>query len=152
MAGTTNAHKADMLRQIYQRTTLPTNYYVVLLTSDDIPGPDTNVLGDLTEIPDGNGYTAGGYQLTPGETDFDFDEEDDTDDFGRVQIKDVEWLADGGPIPSTGTTAYACITDDNVTPASRKVLHYWSLGGERSVLDGSPIRLINLEIRAVEGA
>ena len=150
MPGWTNAHKADIFRQVYQRTTLPANYYIALVTSGDVPDADTNVLGDLTEIPAGNGYTAGGYALTPGDTDFDFVEEDDAADLGRIQIKDVEWLADGGPIPATGTAAYAVMTDDNVTPASRKVAHYWSLGVERSVQDGSPFRLINLEIRALE--
>jgi hypothetical protein len=151
MAGWTNKAKADLFKQLYTRTvTMPTNYYIALVTSDDVPDADTNTMGDLTEIDDGNGYTAGGYELDPGETDFDFVEEDDTGNLGRVQIKDVEWTADGGPIPATGTAAYAVMTDDNVTPASRKILHYWSLGGERSVQDGSPFRLINLEIRALE--
>ncbi len=152
MPGWTNAHKADILRQIYRRTTMPTNYYIALVTSAVAPGPDTNTLSELTEIPAGNGYVAGGFQLTPNATDFDFVEEDDVNDLGRIQIKDVEWTASGGPIPATGTAAYAVMTDDNATLADRKVLHHWSLGGERSVQDGSPIRLINLEIRGLEPA
>lgn len=150
MSGWTNAHKANILRQVYQRTTLPTKLYIALVTSDEVPDEDTNVFGDLTEIDDGNGYVAGGFELTPGDTDFDYVEEDDTGNLGRVQVKDVEWTADGGPIPVTGTAAYAVMTDDNVTPANRKILHYWSLGGERSVQDGSPFRLINLEMRLLE--
>lgn len=152
MAGFTNAHKADMFRQLYQRTTMPAKYYIALITSDDIPSADTNALGDLTEIPAGNGYTAGGYELTPDDTDFDFVEEDDVNNLGRILIKDIEWLADGGGIPDTGTAAYAVMTDDNVVLANRKVLHWWSLNGERSVQDGSPLRLINLEIRGTEPA
>jgi hypothetical protein len=150
MSGWTNKFKADSLKQIFQRTTLPTNYYVALVTSDDIPSEDTDTMADLTEIDDGNGYVAGGYELDPGDTDFDFAEEDDTGNLGRVQVKDVEWTADGGPIPATGTAAYAVLTDDNATPADRKILFFWSLGGERSVQDGSPFRLINLEARVLE--
>lgn len=152
MPGWTNAHKADIFRQLYQRTALPTNYYIALVTSDTAPSADTDTLGGLTQIPAGNGYTAGGFQLTPNATDFDFVEEDDVNDWGRIQVKDVEWVASGGPMPSTGTAAYAVMTDDNATMGSRKVLHWWSLGGERSVQDGSPFRLINLEIRALEPA
>lgn len=151
MAGWTNKAKADIFNQLYRRTVaLPTHYYIALVTSDEIPDSDTNTMADLTEIDDGNGYVAGGYEINADDTDFDVVEEDDTGNLGRVQIIDIEWTALNGPIPATGTAAYAVMTDDNVTPASRKILHYWSLGGERSVQDGSPFRLINLEIRALE--
>lgn len=151
MAGWTNKGKAEMLKQVYQRTTLPTNYYVALVTNAFVPGPDTNTFADLTEINAGNGYTAGGFSLTPGGTDFDFVEEDDTGDLGRIQIKDVTWTASGGPIPSSGTGAYyAILTDDNGTQSARIVFHYWDLTGPRSVQDGSPFTLIDLEIRMTE--
>jgi hypothetical protein len=150
MASWTNKHKADILRQIYQRTTLPAHYYVALVASDVVPTADTNTLSDLVEIPDGNGYTEGGYQLTPNATDFDTVTEDDALDHGTVLIKDVEWTADGGPLPATGTAAYAVLTDDNATIGNRKVLHWWSLGAEISVEDGLPLRLIDLGIRLLE--
>jgi hypothetical protein len=152
MAGWTNKFKADIFKQIFQRETLPSHYYVALVESDVVPTCDTNTLSELVEIDDGNGYTAGGYELDPNSTDFDTVTEDDTGNLGSVQIKDVEWTANGGPIPNTGTAAYAVLTDDNATLGSRKILCFWSLGGERSVQDGSPFRLINLEIRALESA
>jgi hypothetical protein len=151
MSGWTNKAKADLFKQLYQRSvSLPAHYYIVLVTSDHIPGPDTNTMADLTEIPEGNGYEAGGYELSPNSVDFDYVEEDDDENLGSVQIRDIVWEADGGSIPATGHAAYAVMTDDNATLANRKVLHYWSLGGERSVQDTYPFRLINLEIRASE--
>ena len=151
-SGWTNRWKSTILDIVYRGATPPTNFYIALVTSAVAPTVDTNTMSDLTEIATGNGYTAGGYLLNRNSTDFDFLEEDDTGDLGRVQVKDVEWTATGGPIPSTGTAAYAVMTDDNATPANRIICHFWSLGGERSVQDGSPLRLINLEIRGIEPA
>lgn len=151
-SGWTNRWKKTILDIVYRGATTPTHFYIALVTSDTVPGVDTNVLGDLTEIPAGNGYTAGGYEVDRNATDFDFLEEDDANDLGRIQLKDIEWTASAGPIPSSGTAAYAVMTDDNVTLADRIVCHFWSLGGERSVQDGSPLRLINLELRGIEPA
>jgi hypothetical protein len=153
MAGFTNKQKRNLLAQVYRRETMPANYYIVLVTSAVAPGPDTNTLGQLTEIAAGNGYTSGGYELNPDSTDFDFIQEDDTGDQGRLQIKNVEWTASGGPIPDSGNGArYAIMTDDNATQANREILHYWDLGADRTAQDGSPIRLVDLEIDLTEPA
>ena len=98
MAGWTNRGKYRSLEDRFRAVAAPANYYVALVTVANVPDPDTNVLSDLTEIAAGNGYVAGGYQLTPGVVDFDVLTEDDVNDRAFIQIKDVVWTAVGGPI------------------------------------------------------
>ena len=104
-------------------------------------------MSDLTQINTGNGYADGGYQLTPGATDFDVWNEDDAGDQGEIQIKDIVWTASGGPIPSSGSGArYAVLTDDNATVANREILAYWDLVSDRSVSSGQTLTLQDCEI------
>jgi hypothetical protein len=115
------------------------------------PTADTNVLGDLTEIAAGNGYTSGGTSLARNSTDFDVLTEDDTNDYALVQVKDIVWTASGGALPSDSVGAtYAVITDDNGTVGSRDVYHYGSLGGARVVSSGQTLTIQNFEIRITE--
>ena len=151
MAGWTNRGKYTIIGNVFRKNAMPTNVYVALVTSAIAPTADINVLGDLTQIAVGNGYTTGGYQLAMNAVDFDVHTEDDTLDRGYLQIKDVVWTAAGGSIPSSGNGArYAVLTDDNVTVASRIVYCYWDLGSDKSVSVGNTITLQNLEIRANE--
>lgn len=151
MAGVTNKEKFEILKVRYQGQANVTNFYVALVTSATAPTADTNTLSQLTEIAAGNGYTSGGYQLTPNATDFDVVTEDDTNDRGFIQVKDVSWTASGGAIPSSGNGArYAVLTDDNATVADRLILDYWDLGGDTSVSSGQSLTLQDLEIRANE--
>ena len=148
MAGWTNKGKMRALEAAFRGGD---TFYVALVTSANAPGPDTNTLGDLTQIATGNGYSDGGYQLTGNATDFDTLTEDDTNDRGLIQIKDVAWTASGGPIPSSGDEArYAALTDDNATVANREVLAYWDLSSDRSVSSGDPLTLQDLELRLNE--
>ena len=151
MAGFTNRGKYLMLGYVFRGTTLPTNFYVALVTSAVVPAQDHNTLSQLTEIAAGNGYTTGGYQLTPGTTDFDVQTENDTSDLALVQIKDVIWTASGGSIPSSGGGArYAVLTDNNVTVGSRQIIAYWSLGSNRTVSSGQTLTLQNCELDLTE--
>ena len=151
MAGWTNRGKYRLLGWVLRNDMEPANFYVALVTSATAPDADTNTLGDLTEIAAGNGYTSGGYQLTPGSTDFDIHTEDDANDRGLVQLKDVAWTASGGSIPASGSGArYAVLTDDNATVADREVLFYWDLSSDRSVSDGQTLTLQDCEIRINE--
>ena len=151
MAGFTNRGKYLMLGYVFRGTTLPTNFYVALVTSAVAPAQDHNTLSQLTEIAAGNGYTTGGYQLTPGTTDFDVQTENDTSDLALVQIKDVIWTASGGSIPSSGGGArYAVLTDNNVTVGSRQIIAYWSLGSDRTVSSGQTLTLQNCELDFTE--
>ena len=147
----TNRGKFLMLDWVFHAQAMPTNLYVALVTSAVAPTVDTNTLGQLTEIAVGNGYTTGGYQLTPGATDFDVMTEDDTGDKALVQIKDLAWAASGGPIPDSGDGArYAILTDDNGTIANRQVIAAWDLVTDRSCTDGHSITLEDCELQAVE--
>ena len=151
MAGWTNKGKWRVLGWAFRGDTSPTNLYVALVTSATAPGPDINTLGELTQIATGNGYSEGGYQLTPNSTDFDVHTEDDTNDRGLIQIKDIVWTASGGNIPASGSGArYAVLTDDNVTVASREVLAYWDLESDRTVSDGQTLTLQDCELRINE--
>lgn len=134
---------------VFRGATPPTNFYVALFTNAVVPTVDTNTKSELTEIPTGNGYTAGGFQLARNSTDFDTSTEDDTNDRALVQVKDVVWTASGGPIPSSGAAFWAALTDDNATLGSRDVFAFWALGSGSgvSVTVGQPLTLQDLEFR-----
>jgi hypothetical protein len=135
----------------FRNGTEPTTFYVALVTSAAAPTADTNTLGDLTQIAAGNGYTSGGIAVARNSTDFDTLTEDDTNDRGDLQIKDLTWTASGGSIPGSGNGArYAVLTDDNGTVNSREVYAYWDLTSDRSVSTGQTLTLQNLEIRLSE--
>jgi hypothetical protein len=147
VVGWTNRGKWKALDWLFRNTTEVTNFYVALVTSAVAPGPTTNLMSDLTEIAAGNGYTSGGFSLTPGATDFDYINEDDTNHLGKIQIKDVVWNATG-TLPASGNGArYAVLTDDNATVANRLVLAYWDLVSDRSVSSGQTLTLQDLELR-----
>lgn len=149
--GITNKGKWFLFDLAFLTHTKPTNYYVALVTSATAPTVDTNTFSELTEINTGNGYTAGGYSLTPGGTDFDSLIENDTDDRAELQCKDITWSASGGSIPNGGSGArYAILTDDNATQGSRLVLAWWDLTSDRSVSDGQDLTLQNCELRLSE--
>lgn len=151
MPGFTNKGKAAMLDSYFRATGTPTNFYVALVTSATAPDADTNTLSDLTEIAAGNGYTSGGIQLSRNSTDFDVLTENDTNDRGDMEIKDLVWTASGGSIPGSGSGArYAVLTDDNGTIANREVICYWDLSSDRTVTDGNTLTLSDFEIRATE--
>ena len=151
MAGFTNKGKFHILGHAFVNITVPTNYYVALVTSAVAPTADHNTLGQLTEIAAGNGYISGGISLTPGATDFDVHSEDDANDRGLVQIKDLVWTASGGDLPGSGDGArYAILTDDNATVANREIYGYFDLTSDRSVSDGQTLTVQNMEMRADE--
>jgi len=151
MAGWTNVGKMSILEAYFRNAGAPTNFYVALVTSAVVPTQDTNTLGQLTEIAAGNGYTTGGYSLTKNATDFDVLTEDDTNDRGLIQVKDVVWAASGGSIPASGNGArYAVLTDDNVTVGSREVYAYWDLTSDRTVSSGQTLTLQDCELRINE--
>ncbi len=151
MAGWTNRGKYMYLGWVLRATTLPTNFYMALVTSATAPSADTNLMSDLTEIAAGNGYTAGGYSLTKNATDFDVWTEDDTNDRALMQIKDIVWTASGGSIPASGSGArYSVFTDDDGTVANREVYHYFDLVANRTVSVGQTLTLQDCEIRITE--
>ena len=151
--GWTNRGKYKFLEWVLRGATLPTNFYIALVTSAVAPGADINTFGELTEIAAGYGYTTGGYQLARNSTDFDVINEDDTNDLAKIQLKDIVWTASGGPIPASGSGArYAVLLDDNAVVASRIVIKYWDLVSDRTVSDGQSLTLQDCEARITEPA
>ena len=149
----TNRGKYAILNSYFRATGTPTNFYVALITSSTAPTVDTNTLGELTQIEGANGYTDNGQSLNRNSTDFDQIFEDDTENSGSIQIKDVTWTASGGTLPSVGAGArYAVLTDDNATPANREVIAFWDLGADRKVSDTQDLTLQDLELRLQEPA
>lgn len=122
---------------------LPTNLYLALLADSALADPDINVMGDVTEIPAGNGYTAGGLLLTPNATDFDSLIENDAADRAELQLKDCVFTAAGGPLPSAGYAYHCALTDDNATVALREIYFIGSLQVGRQVTAGESITLQN---------
>ena len=150
MAGITNAGKDMIFEVAFRGVTIQTNYFVALCDDSAAPTYATATLSDLGEVPDTQGYTEGGYSLTPNVTDFDVCEVADTDDV-KLQIKDVVWTASGGTLPASGDGArYAVLLDDNATEASRVVYAYWDLTSNRQVSDGQTLTLEDLELRLNE--
>lgn len=151
MTGITNKGKYAMLEIPFRNASVPTNYFIALITSATAPGPDTNTFADVTEVAAGNGYTAGGISLTKGATDFDVLTEDDANDRALIQLKDIVWTASGGPLPASGSGArYAILTDDNATQSARRILAYWDLVSDRVVSAGQTLTLQNCEMRLNE--
>jgi hypothetical protein len=137
-----------LLSYFFRGATMPSNFYVALITNATAPSWSDTVFSTYTELPSANGYTTGGFQLTPNATDFDNLVENDTNDRAELQIKDVAWTASGGPIPSTGAGAsYAVLLDDNGTVANRVPFCWWDLGTARTATDGQQIILKDLEMR-----
>jgi hypothetical protein len=143
----TNRWRFKLLDWVTQATSVPTAFYVALITNTTPPTVDHNTFSELTEIAAGNGYVAGGESLTPGATDFDTITEDDSGDLAFAQIKDIEWVASGGSIPTSGSPArFAILTDDNATQGDREVYHVWDLGGDVVAADTQGILLRDLQI------
>lgn len=144
----TNRLRNNMLDWVFRATALPTNFYIALSETTSTPTVDFNTKAEVTEVANGNGYTTGGISLTKNSTDFDVLTEDDTNDRGLIQLKDIVWTASGGDIPASGNgPRWALLTDDNATQNSREIYVAWDLVSERTVTDTQTLTLQNCEIR-----
>jgi hypothetical protein len=151
MAGITNRGKLLLLQYAFRTSTRPANYYLALVTSATAPTQDHNTLSELTEIAAGNGYTAGGYSLTPGDTDFDVNTENDSTDLALVQLKDVVWTAAGGNLPASGNGArYAVLLTNEGTVGTRQIIAYFDLVSDRTVSIGQTLTAQNCEMQLTE--
>ena len=150
MPGTTNRWKYASLATYFRNdaTQTPGGFSGRLITNAVVPNEDTNLFSELTEIAVGNGYVAGGISLNRNATDFDVLTEDDVNNRGLVQIKDLVWNASGGPIPASGSGASYLITCDD--EASPQVNGFHSLGSAVSVSDGQSLTIQDVEFRLDE--
>lgn len=151
----TNRGKYLLFNWVFCGEPLPANFYVMLVTSDNVPTEDTNTFSELTEITEGNGYVSGGYELEPGAVDFDVITEDDVHDRALIQIKDIAWTASEGSIPDSGNgIRYAVLTDDSESSAlatdERQILAVWDLETEKEITNRFTLTLANLELRLVD--
>lgn len=142
--GWTNRGVYLLLGYLFRLSTRPANCNLILWTSAVTPTVDTNVAGDATEVSNGNGYTTNGQTVNLNGTDVDTWTEDDTNNYGLVQLKDFAWTASGGSISSI---RYAALVDDNATPANRQVLVWWDLGSTITLTSGQTLTLQNAEAR-----
>jgi hypothetical protein len=150
MAGFTNRGK-NLLLKAFFNTAAPTNIFAALVTSAVAPTVDTNTLGELTEIANGNGYTAGGMQLARNATDFPSLAENDATDIANILVKNLVWTAATGNLPASGNGARYCVlVDDNATPASRQVIAWFDLTADRTVSVGQTLTVQNAELRLTE--
>jgi len=147
----TNRGKFLLLEWGVRAATRPAKLYVALATGAVTPTVDINTLGQLTQITAGNGYTDGGFELTPGATDIPTSTQDNSGDKAFVRIKDIAWTASGGTLPSSGDGArWAVLTDDNATVANRQVLAYFDLNANRQIGNTEVLTLQNLTLELTE--
>lgn len=145
MASTwTNRGVYLLLGYLFRLSTRPANCNLVLFTAASSPTVDTNLVSDLTEISNGNGYTTNGQSVALNGTDVDTWTEDDSGNYAFVQLKDFAWTATGAGISSI---RYAGLVDDNGTPANRQVFIVWDLGSTITLTSGQTLTLQNMEAR-----
>jgi hypothetical protein len=145
-SGSTNRGNYTILSWL-RGVALPTNFYIALCADATTPTEATNIKSDLSECPNGDGYTTGGYSLTKNSTDFDVLTEDDANHKAFVQLKDIVWTATTGNLPISGNGArWAILTDDNATQGSRIVFTWWDLVSNRIVSVNQTLTLQNCEL------
>ena len=78
------------------------------------------------------------------------DADADTNNYGYIQLKNIEWTATG-TFPSSGDGAsYAVLMDNaggSADATGNKVIAWFDLGGERTLSSGQKLSLQDLEIR-----
>jgi hypothetical protein len=133
----------------FRGASAPTNFYLALCTAANVPSATSNTLSDLTEITAGNGYSAGGFQLSRNTTDFPTLNETDASDVVQLLIKTISWTASGGSIPASGNPArYIVLTTDEATVANRQILFAWDLGATYIATVGQVLTISALDIRS----
>jgi hypothetical protein len=130
----TNRGKHKMLKHAFYAETVPTYYYVYLVTASASPTVDTNTWSELLANNSSN-YSA--KQLTTGDTNFDVGSQDGGSDDASVGIDNFAITASGGDC----VARWAILTDDNGTEASREVYAVLDLGSERTVGNGQDLNI-----------
>lgn len=159
-SGVTNAGKAWILevafRDLMNGGALVDDMYVALIKSTVAPTIDHDKWSDLkaNQIATGNGYLDGGADVARGASSFDVISDvstSETNDYGHVQLTNIEWAASGGSIPDSGDGARYALLLDKAGAAkphdNNKIIAWWDLGSDRSVTNGQTLSLQDMEIR-----
>lgn len=145
MAGITNKGKYLMQACYFNAMAAAAPFKAVLITGT-VPTADTNLLSQLTECPEGNGYTTGGISVAQAAPDLVVTE-DDANDLSSTVVKDLQWTASGGSIPISGgdgiSALVLCDDDDNV-------LAWWELSSPTTLSVGQALICEDNSIRFVE--
>ena len=142
-----------MFKWAFRSESRPANFYMALVTSATAPTAATKTLSQLTEITQGNGYTSGGYSLSPNATDFTAIAVDDTLSIVSVALKTIAWSASGGDIPPSGNPArHVVMTTDESPVGNRQIIWYQSLLADRLVNSGGSLTLAEINARIRGGS
>ena len=120
-----------------------------LRLTTDVPTWATKSMSELTEIPNGNGYSA--LNVNPSSTNWPTETENDDEGsrFLERASRQRSWNASGGDIPSSGDGFMAVVLTD--TGGNPNVIAYIDLGRERKVLSGTSLTIPSLALRFAEG-
>jgi len=117
-------------------------FNIMLVADGFVFDKDTHeVYGDVSgsELPTGNGYTAGGAVLGGIAI-----TRNDVDDRTEITWNNATWTANGGPIgPSPGAIIY----DDTVGAPVKPIIQYIDFGGNQTQADGGMTTVANPETR-----
>lgn len=153
MPGWTNRGKQRVLQYAFRNEDVPTNYKLLLATSATAPTKLLTTTTGITEIPAGNGYTAGGATVARSTAGFDVAAVSTTIDSGTgyVQLADVVFTATtAGSIPSSGTGARWALLTTSTNAGAEDVLQYFSLGSARTVGAGQSLTVQDAQVNVQE--
>lgn len=145
----TKAFCNDVLEILRGNMAVPANYFVALCTAATAPTIDTTTLGQMTEIAQGAGYSAGGKSVPLNTTAWptiaaaaNVTVGSDVTSQVKMTAADIGFVATGGALPLSGSGArYACLLTPHATPASRRVWVVWDLVDAVSVSSGQELKL-----------
>ena len=126
---TFNKFNAFVENQLISNLDWNADTFKVMLTNT-APVATNSVKADLTEIPAGNGYTAGG-----GTTTITFSRSSGT---AKVVGTDVTFTASGGSI---GPFRYAVLYDDTPTSPADPLVAWWDYGSSITLADTETLTL-----------
>ena len=147
----TNRGKLRILQGFFRESFLQTGFTIVLVTADNIPTVDTNLMSELTEIVAGNGYISGGVAISRDVIGFPTELENDAGDLSTITMKDVIFTASGGTLPLSGNgVKFAILADNNATLANREVFAFAEFTTVSILFDTQILSIKNLNFTLKE--